>query len=331
MALVRPHAALALAGNRKHAGRSGSDLLGAIAILVICTQLRGVLAALWLGQAVSWTLGGRALLQLLQGTLTIDLGVLVVAAAVIFAASGRRREVGRAFDLACVALVPLVFVQLVAMVAAHFADATIPAAVVYGPGLAWTGALVALGGLEGRRGGASGDSVPRAAKVAGVAVALVAAAGGWWQAIWIYNHVDYVRPMTAGAQAPAFSLPAVGPEGALGPPVTLASTKGKIVVIDFWATWCGPCLQSMPRLDALAHAHPDVVVLAVNLDNPKAARELFDERKYAMTLVADDSDVSERYGVSAIPHTVIVDRTGQVRAVSRGGDADLEMIVAHLQ
>src|SRR5438128_2616715 len=53
LAIVRPQAALAIAGDREHAGRSGSDLLGAIVVLIFATQLRGLLAALWLGQAVS--------------------------------------------------------------------------------------------------------------------------------------------------------------------------------------------------------------------------------------------------------------------------------------
>lgn len=95
------------------------------------------------------------------------------------------------------------------------------------------------------------------------------------------------------------------------------------VLVDFWATWCGPCLAAMPRLDQLARKHPDVSVLAINLDDAAAARALFDEHHYAMTLVADDGDASQRYGVSSIPHTVLIDRHGVVREVIRGATSDL--------
>ena len=152
LAIVRPQAALALAGDREHAGRSGADLLGAIVVLIFATQLRGLLAAAWLGQAVSWMLGGRALLQLLQGALTIDLGVLVIAAVLIFAASGRRREVGRSFDLACVAVLPVVLLQLLALVVGRAFGLDVPAAAAYIPGLSWCGTFIALAVLDVRRG-----------------------------------------------------------------------------------------------------------------------------------------------------------------------------------
>jgi thiol-disulfide isomerase/thioredoxin len=133
--------------------------------------------------------------------------------------------------------------------------------------------------------------------------------------------------MTAGGEAPALTLPRIGPGGALGEPIALAASRGKVTVLDFWATWCGPCLSAMPRLDQLARKHPDVAVLAINLDDATAARVLFDHKGYTMTLVADDGDVSERYGVSTIPHTVIIDRRGVVREVIHGIGVDLDRLV----
>jgi thiol-disulfide isomerase/thioredoxin len=329
MAITRPQAALALAGNRKHAGRSGSDLLGMLCVLVLATQLRALVSTFWLAALVSWGLAGRAFVQLVQGMFTIDLGVLVVAALVIFTAAGRRREVGRAFDLGCVTVMPLVVVQLVALVLARITGLDVPAGVAYGVGLAWTGSLVALAAYEARR-----PSVVSAAtgpaKIAGIAISLVAAAGAWSQAFWVANHMEYVRPLIQGEHAPAFALPAIEEHGALGKPVTLADVRGKVVVVDFWATWCKPCLAAMPRLDAFTRAHPEVAVIAVNMDDAHDARALFDDRKYAMTLVTDDGDASERYGVSAIPHTVVIDKQGVVRLVARGGEADLESVITKL-
>src|SRR5215471_14376112 len=69
-----------------------------------------------------------------------------------------------------------------------------------------------------------------------------------------------------GQRAPEFSLPTLK-----GPPVSLASLKGKVVMIDFWAQWCEPCKKELPQLDKLAkdYASKGVVVLAVNIDNQR--------------------------------------------------------------
>lgn len=330
LAVVHPRAALALAGDRAHAGRSGSDLLALLGLLVVATELRGVIGAIWLGVRVSWGLAARALVQILQGALTIDLCVLVVAAAIVFFASGRRREIGKSFDLACVALVPFVLVQLVVVVAVRAFDLELPAMFVLAPGLAWTGALLALAAASAR-GQAASPAIPRSALVAGIAIALVASAGGWWQIAWTIRHVEYVRPLARGAGAPALALPAIGPQGELGAKFTLADAGGKIVVVDFWAVWCDPCLRSMPHLDQLAREHPDVVFVAVALDRFADARVLFDEHHYQLKLLADDGDVSLRYGASTIPHTVVIAPDGRVRDVGRGGELDLDREIADLK
>jgi peroxiredoxin len=85
--------------------------------------------------------------------------------------------------------------------------------------------------------------------------------------------------------------------------------------------------MSMPRLERLAQAHPDVAVITINLDDPAAARALFHQQGYTMKILADDGDASQRYGVSSIPHTVIIDRHGVVREVVRGTGSDLAGLV----
>jgi peroxiredoxin len=89
--------------------------------------------------------------------------------------------------------------------------------------------------------------------------------------------------------------------------------------------------MSMPRLEKLARSHPDVAVITINLDDPVAARALFNQQGYTMKILADDGDASERYGVSSIPHTVVIDRRGAVREVIRGTGADLAAIVETLR
>jgi thiol-disulfide isomerase/thioredoxin len=167
----------------------------------------------------------------------------------------------------------------------------------------------------------------RAARRLGWGFAAVVALGVAIQAHWIADHLEFVRPMSSGDPAPAFSLQEIGPAGALGERVTLASSRGKITVLDFWATWCAPCLASMPRLDKLARKNPDVAVIAINLDDPALARALFDKQDYAMQLLAGDDDVAQRYGASSIPHTVVLDRDGMVRQVVSGTGPDLAALV----
>ena len=135
-----------------------------------------------------------------------------------------------------------------------------------------------------------------------------------------------MQPLNAESACPADAKPAnlnLTFKDMQGKPFTLSDYNGKVILLDFWATWCIPCLASMPRLEKLARSHPDVAVLTINLDDPARARALFNERGYTMKLLADDGDTSQRYGVTSIPHTVIIDRRGVVREVVRGTGSDL--------
>jgi len=338
LAIVSPRWALALAGAREHTGRSGSDLLVALALVIVATQLRGLATAIWLAVGIEPGLGIRLAMRVLSGALTTDLGLLVVGGLVVFACAGPRRSLGRAFDLACVAVLPLLFVELGASLAAQAAGAPLPPVVRWlmsGLAVGWMGALLALAiGLSRvapRRVPALPAPTGARARRAGLAIAAAAAVGIAAQAVWIAGNLDLIEPMRHGREAPGFALPRIEAGGKLGAPVALSSTRGKITVLDFWATWCKPCLAAMPRLEQLARAHPDVAVLAINTDDPAAARALFDSRGYTMTLLADDGAISDRYGVSVLPYTVIVDRDGAVREVLRGAGADVEALVERLR
>ena len=331
LAIARPRWALALAGDRANAGRSGSDLILALVLVVVATQLRGLATACWIGGSAGLVFAVRTL----TAAVSLHFVLLVGAALLVFAFAGAKRNLGRAFDLACVAVLPLLVVQLVATVALRAGDFEgVPAVMTWSVpavGLGWMGVLVALAIRPARIGAARVPPPPaavvRPARWLGWGLAAIAALGVAVQARWIADHLEFVRPMSSGDEAPAFALPEVGPSGALGPKVTLASTRGKITVVDFWATWCKPCLASMPRLDQIARRSPDVTVIAVNLDDPAAARALFTESGYTMKLVAGDDDVSQRYGASSIPHTVFIDGDGHVREVVSGTGPDPMAIV----
>jgi len=98
-------------------------------------------------------------------------------------------------------------------------------------------------------------------------------------------------------------------------------------VLEFWATWCGPCRATLPRLDALEASlgGRGLTVVAANLDDPDKARRMFDDHGWRMTLVHDHGAAATRYGVDPIPHQVVIDRRGVVRDVFRGGGHDDEL------
>lgn len=112
--------------------------------------------------------------------------------------------------------------------------------------------------------------------------------------------------------APAFRLSRLGG----GPPLTLASFRGKAVVVNFWSSECGPCKQEMPRLQRAAQrwaAKGAVVVGIDTIDSHGAAQDF--ARKHGVTYPIGYDDVGElatRYGVAYTPTTFFVDRRGRI-------------------
>lgn len=119
------------------------------------------------------------------------------------------------------------------------------------------------------------------------------------------------------AQAPDFTL-----AQREGPNVRLSEQRGDIILLNFWASWCGPCRQELPAFEALFQQYADlgVNVLAVNLDDePRKADVLLSDINVSFPVLFDsEGEVSARYDVSAMPTTVIIDRDGNVRLVHKG-------------
>lgn len=109
--------------------------------------------------------------------------------------------------------------------------------------------------------------------------------------------------------------------------VTLADLRGKTVVLDFWATWCGPCVASLPRVMEVASGfEDDVVLIAVNQqEDPDTVKSFLASHDWDnLTVALDDDSVASRFfRVEAIPYTVIIDGEGIVRNVHVGASADL--------
>ena len=120
-----------------------------------------------------------------------------------------------------------------------------------------------------------------------------------------------------GQTAPDFAL-----KSATGENLRLSEYRGDVVMVNFWATWCGPCRQEMPLLDELYLRYQRVGfnLLGVNIDDDAGrAMEMLDELGVSFPVLFDTrKEVSKLYDVQAMPVTVLVDREGRIRHVHHG-------------
>jgi len=125
-----------------------------------------------------------------------------------------------------------------------------------------------------------------------------------------------------GDRLPDLTLPALQESA----PVSLAALRGKVVYVDFWASWCVPCRESMPLLDTLYKRHRDAgfAVVGINKDVAAADAERFLKRvAVSFPLAADTKDAAAKaFNVKAMPSGYLVDRKGVVRRVHRGFTAE---------
>jgi peroxiredoxin len=126
-----------------------------------------------------------------------------------------------------------------------------------------------------------------------------------------------------GKPAPDFELELVD-----GKRFHLAGSKGKVVVLDFWATWCGPCIQAMPQVEKVTaeFGEKDVQLVAVNLqETPQQIKAMLERHQLRIPRVALDKDgaIAEKYQANAIPQTVIIGRDGTIARLFVGGGPHL--------
>lgn len=121
-------------------------------------------------------------------------------------------------------------------------------------------------------------------------------------------------------------LPLTMPTMAEQQGLDLTQYRGKVVYLDFWASWCGPCSLSFPYMEGLTHSFSknDLVVVTVNLDRSRSAAEKFLQKNGSDLPVIYDGEgkIAEAYNVSDMPTSIVIDRTGKVRFTHKGFHSD---------
>jgi peroxiredoxin len=121
----------------------------------------------------------------------------------------------------------------------------------------------------------------------------------------------------ASGPAPAFTLATLNGESA-----TLSQYKGQVVMLNFWATWCGPCQQEMPLLDQMYKKYKPAgfTLIGVNVDkDAPPVKQLLERKPVGFPVLLDPaSQVSKSYHVDEMPSTVLIDRKGNIRYLHRG-------------
>src|SRR5262245_8340689 len=131
------------------------------------------------------------------------------------------------------------------------------------------------------------------------------------------TELDLIKPKR---QQPAkdFKVPALD-----GTRLQLADLKGKVVFLNLWATWCGPCKEEMPAMEHLWRRYKDqgLVVIALSMDSggAKVVKPYIEQSKYTYPVGLDPKmEVAQLYGARSVPSTFIIDRQGVLRAIALG-------------
>lgn len=139
-----------------------------------------------------------------------------------------------------------------------------------------------------------------------------------------------------GKPLPAFSAKSIG-----GKPLSNSVLKGKVVLLDFWATWCGPCKASMPMIERIHRqfAAKGLVVIGASIDEPTAVSAKYVKSNgFTYNFITEQNALSKKLGIEGIPVLLIIDKTGKVQFVKESfspagekkEEAELSALIAKL-
>ena len=130
------------------------------------------------------------------------------------------------------------------------------------------------------------------------------------------KELDLIKPAKTKL-ADGFAVPTPG-----GETFRLGEQRGKVVMVNFWATWCPPCLEEMPAMERLYRKHKDAgfTLVAISVDaDPKKVKPFVSEHKLTMPIGVDPKmDLANTYGVRALPSSFMIGRDGNLAALAIG-------------
>jgi peroxiredoxin/outer membrane lipoprotein-sorting protein len=140
---------------------------------------------------------------------------------------------------------------------------------------------------------------------------------------------EFTSPFGGGSPLVGRHMPQFTLQDLAGNDVAASSLEGKPVLVNFWATWCGPCREQMPKIQEAQRAFADkgLVVLAINDGEPEeTARTYIEEHKYTFRVLLDrDKTIAGKFSVSGIPALFLIDRDGNIRAQFEGYNSALDL------
>jgi peroxiredoxin/outer membrane lipoprotein-sorting protein len=134
------------------------------------------------------------------------------------------------------------------------------------------------------------------------------------------------RPNLTGRVAQNFTLKSLD-----GAKITLSELRGKVVLLDFWATWCPPCRKELPSIEKLHQEYKGkgLVVLGINDEDSGTVKGFLKKNEYSLSVLMDAKrDVHRMYGARAIPTVIVINRDGVIKAHYTGGRSEEELMAA---
>ncbi len=135
--------------------------------------------------------------------------------------------------------------------------------------------------------------------------------------------------LTLGKPAPDFTLKDIH-----GETVSLKDFRGKVVLLDFWATWCGPCIHELPSLQAIYEKHkhnPDFALISISSDvNDETVAKFVAENDMPWIHIREIEEMQAKYNVIGIPHYTVIDQNGLIREDNLRGGVEIDAAVSSL-